>query len=370
MENLLTDHDDPKKRIADAATSRRFVACAAAPTSKQMKKYTSGFMFAAMALLGTLQALAALVGALLWSETAMQVGAAAALIAFFLLAFPSYALFQRRMNRDKKMLVCVTSDGLTVDAWPGDVFSLGDAQLGRWTLKGYRTTKGTALHLRCGKHRFVLGGRDHRIASGTRLKATPVDTVDTWMWAAEFDELLAMVGHPHGLDAGRREPGEPTRCLLMPNPASPPRHSLAIDVGEEAISVIDVKGNAGVASAPLAGVTATAAQSSRSTRYLATRAMPVLVLCVPNAQPLTIGCPDSAGPPQATWSGKTKLTYRFSWRGEAPNEDEPAYVVSDADWLTLVEKLGLAANLEDRARAGAPVPEADAAPRFPAGAPA
>jgi DNA-binding beta-propeller fold protein YncE len=42
-----------------------------------------------------------------------------------------------------------------------------------------------------------------------------------------------------------------------------------------------------------------------------------------------------------------------------PAEDEPAFVVSDADWLTLVEKFGLAPRLEDKARAdvgAAPVP--------------
>ncbi len=77
VDNLLTDHDDPEKRIAalenrlaeqkrgadptpaishDAATSRSFVASAAAPSTKQMMKYTYGFIFAGMALLGTLQA--------------------------------------------------------------------------------------------------------------------------------------------------------------------------------------------------------------------------------------------------------------------------------------------------------------------------
>ena len=31
----------------------------------------------------------------------------------------------------------------------------------------------------------------------------------------------------------------------------------------------------------------------------------VLVVRVPDSQPLTIGCPDFAGPPSATWSGGT-----------------------------------------------------------------
>ncbi len=366
MDNLLTDHDDPEEPSADAAESaqsRRFVASVAPPTAKQMTKYTSGLMLGGMALLGTLQATAALAGALLGSEAVMKVIAGAAFIAFFLLAFPSYAWFQRRINREQKMLICVTNDVLTVDAWPGDVFSLGDAQLGRWTLTGYGITKGTAMHLRCGKHRFLLGGRDCRIARGPRLTAPDVDSVDAWLWAEEFDELLGeLLGAP--------EPAEPTRCLLMPNPtnpANPARRRLAIDVDDGAISVVDLKKNAGAASggpAPVARVTATLAQNSRSTRYLATLTMPVLVVSVPNSQPLTIGCPDSAGPPQVTWRGKTQLTYRFSWRGEVPNEDEPAYVVSDADWLTLVNKFGLAASLEDKSKAGAPPAEAGTAPAF------
>ena len=84
-------------------------------------------------------------------------------------------------------------------------------------------TMGTALHLHCGPHRFVLGGRDHRIAAGTRIEAPdagyglPVD-VDAWLWAPDFDELLTMVGHRSGLDLRRPAPGEPTRCLLFPNP--------------------------------------------------------------------------------------------------------------------------------------------------------
>jgi hypothetical protein len=95
----------------------------------------------------------------------------------------------------------VGSDGVTVHTMPGVVFSFGDAQLGRWTVAGYGgTAKGTALHLRCGEHRFVLGGRDYRIGTGTPLEAVAVDAVDAWMWASEFDELLSIVGLRSGLE--------------------------------------------------------------------------------------------------------------------------------------------------------------------------
>ncbi len=104
-------------------------------------------------------------------------------------------------------------------------------------------------------------------------------------------------------------------------------------------------------------MTATPAQSTRSVAYLGALTTPVLVVCIPNSQPLTIACPDLAEPPQGMWSGRSRLTYRFSWRGEVPPEQEPAFVVSDADWLTLVEKFGLASQMADRARA-----EGDGAP--------
>ena len=403
MDNLLTDHGDPEKRIADlehrlaeqkraadlppasphdGAASRRFVASAAPPTTKQMMKYTYVVIAVAMASLGAVYMALFLVGALLGSTSVMQVGGTVVFFAFFLLAIPGYAAFQRRVNRKKTVLLDVGSDGLTVNTRPGDVFSFSDAQLGPWTLAGYGgTTKGTALHLRSGRHRFVLGGQDHRAASGAPLQAPPVDSVDAWLWAPEFAELLAMVGGPRGLDVRGPAPGQPTRCPLTPNPARmysssffgmfkntatalrlnahPRQASLAIDVGDDEISVIDLKSNALIASAPIAQVTATPAASTRSMPYMGTMSTPVLVVGVGHSQPLTIGCPDFAGPAQATWKGSTKLSYRFSWRGEVPAEQEPAYVVSDADWLTLVEKFGLAPRLEDGARAdaaGAPAP--------------
>jgi hypothetical protein len=66
-------------------------------------------------------------------------------------------------------------------------------------------------------------------------------------------------------------------------------------------------------------------------------AKPGLVVCVPGVQPLTIGCLDLVG-----------LRFRFSWRGDVPWPNErPAYVVSAADWLTLVDKFGLAPQLQD-----------------------
>ncbi|OBG38851.1 hypothetical protein [Mycobacterium sp. E3198] len=391
----MIDQDDPEKRIADLehrlagrssgaaqSPSRQFVASAAPPSTKQMVKYTNVAMFGGIASLGAIYMALFMVGALAGSDKVMKVGGTVVFIAFFLLAMPAYAAFQRRVNRPKKVLIDVGDTSLTVSARPGEVFSFGDAQLGNWTLPGYGgASKGAALHLHSGDHRFVLGGQDRRIAPETPLEAPPVDAVDASLGASEFDELLAFVGRSRGLDVAAPAPGQPTRCLLVPNAArmysssffgmfkntatalrlnsDPPQPSLAIDVSDDAISVIDVKSHARIASAPPDQVTATPAASTRSMPYVGKVTAPVLLVRVADSQPLTIGCPDLSGPPQASWSGRTKLTYRFSWRGDVRPEEEPAFVVSDVDWLTLVEKFGLAPRLEDRvgtAAAGAMTP--------------
>ena len=134
---------------------------------------------------------------------------------------------------------------------------------------------------------------------------------------------------------------------------------LAIDVSDDAIAVIDLKTNALIASAPPAQITAKPAECTRSMPRVGKMTAPVLVVGIPDSPPLTIECPDFAGPPLVTWKGRTKFTYRFAWRDEVPDEQGPAYVIGDADWLTLVEKFGLAPRLEDRVRTGrdeAPTP--------------
>jgi hypothetical protein len=235
----------------------------------------------------------------------------------------------------KKIPICVTSDGLTVDRRPGDVFSFNDAKLGLWTLSG------TALHLRCGRHRFVLGGEDHRVGTATRLEAPPTGHVDGWLRAGDFDEVLTMVARRSGLDIRGPAPGEPLRCLLFPRPSAGvfdfglkkfnPRPSLAVDVGTDAVWLIDPNTNALIASASLAQVTATPANCKYNSEG-GSYTVPVLVVRVPGLQPLTIDGPRSR-----------------AWRGKVPEEKEPEFMVSDADWRVLVEKFGLAPNLVERA---------------------
>jgi hypothetical protein len=254
--------------------------------------------------------------------------------------------------------ICVTSDGLTADKRPGDVFAFRDAQLGLWAFGCM--TLGTALHLQCGAHRFVLGGRDYRVATNPRLEAAPVDRVDAWMWASDFYELLTGIGSRSGLDVRGSAPGEPTRCWLVSTStimgvgystladklAHGLKPDLAIDVGTDAIWVMDPYTNALVVSAWLAQVTTTPAKR----KYAGTTGsggpvtLPILVMGVPGVQPLSIGCLDRGvrGPED---SYRAQGQYRFSWRDAVPEGPEPAYWASGADWLTLVAKFGLAPNL-------------------------
>lgn len=253
----------------------------------------------------------------------------------------------------RKILICTTSDGLTVNRRPGDVFPLADARLGVWGM-------GTALHLRCGPRRFVLGGRDHRIANRTPLEAPPVDKVDAWLRASDFDELLTTVGHRSGSDVRQpasREPtppGQATRCLLLNNPSGRmmlrgegSRPVLALDVGNDAIWVIDPNTSALVASAQLAQVTATPAKYEVYSESSSTNPTAVMVVDVPDLQPLTIGSTTVAG-----HSSLGLLPHRYSWRGKVRKAKRPAYLVTDVDWLTLVKAFGLAPYLEDHAKQG------------------
>ncbi|MBW0016621.1 MAG: hypothetical protein JO236_03615, partial [Mycobacterium sp.] len=237
----------------------------------------------------------------------------------------------RRWGWIIKIPICVTSDGLTAEDSPGDVFSFKDAKLGLFALGQSVTMSGTALHLQSGPHRFVLGGRDHRLGSTTPLQAPPVARVDGWLQAAEFDEVLSMVSSCSGLDIRGPAPGEPLRCLLYPPPKPmgpfaplasqrrhrPPQPRLVVEGGADAIRVIDPNTNAVIASASRAQVTATPA-NYRHVDPEQSYNVPVLVVRVPGLQPLTIRC-------------------HRQWRGSAPKEEkEPEFRVSDADSRALV----------------------------------
>jgi hypothetical protein len=259
-----------------------------------------------------------------------------------------------------KCLITVTGDGLAIDRRRGDVYSFIEAQLGLWV------DMGVALHLRCGRDHFVLGGRDRRVGPATPLDAPPVWLVDAWLPESDFDELLLLGGRSA---ARGPAPGEPTRCLLFPNPLlmqqmgpfafrkkqrltrSLAQPRLFIDVDHGAIRVVDPTSNAVTGSAPVSQVTATPATYQLSGGHVFPSAqniasdavgqhfstMPAMAVCVAGLQPLTIGCRNFAG-----------LQQRFSWSADVPiTNDPPACAVSAADWLTLVEAFGLAPYVED-----------------------
>jgi hypothetical protein len=278
-------------------------------------------------------------------------------------------------SRRRKIIISATNDGLTVHSRRGDVYSFSGAKLGTWGQTG-SMTMGTALHLQCGPRRFILGGRDRRVAAGTRLDAPDVGyglevDVDAWLPAADFEEILTMAGRRSGLDTRPPAPGEPTRCLLFTNALlvqeigpfafrkrqqfmhslSQPR--LAIDAGADAIRVTDPNTNAVIASVSPAQVTATPVVFRPAQRHLVPTLGNVISdtmfnywsttvgmhVSVPGMPPMSIGCRDSV-------SGLDK---RFSWPDNVPSEHGRAeYEVSGTDWLTLLEKFGLAPYLEKR----------------------
>ena len=108
----------------------------------------------------------------------------------------------RRLAYTKRVVICVTAEGLTIDQRPGDVFPFRDAELGQW--RGLRQRQGgpelagRALYLTRGPHRFVLGAADRRVASRVPLEGPQVryGQLDAWTSPRLFDELLAIVG-PH-----------------------------------------------------------------------------------------------------------------------------------------------------------------------------
>lgn len=277
-------------------------------------------------------------------------------------------------SRREKIVISITSDALTVNKRPGDVYSFTGAQLGTWGMTG-GATMGLALHLHSGQKRFILGGRDRRVSASTRLDAPdagyglPID-VDAWVSAADFEEILTAVSRRSGLDIRPPGPGEPSRCLLFGNALklqemgsfalrkqrafvkslSEPR--LAIDVGADGIRVIDPKSGALIAAVSDAQVTATpvtfrpiqgglwvpsfgSVMSRAATKYWSTA--PGIRVNIPGMAPLTIGCRDSV-------SG---LDFRFSWPDGVPVEAARSdYEVAGADWMTLVKKFGLAPQVK------------------------
>jgi hypothetical protein len=160
----------------ESAASRQFVASTPFLASKWTGKRGYIYLFWGLAAYSTLNFVVA---------PKLVFGAA---LGFVLVRLVAYLYWYSR----RKIRMCVTSDALTVNRRQGDVFSLVDAQLG---VLGSGMTMGTSLHLRCGPHIFVLGGRNHGIANGRPLEAPAVDKVDAWLWTIGRSRLQPKM-HP------------------------------------------------------------------------------------------------------------------------------------------------------------------------------
>jgi len=277
-------------------------------------------------------------------------------------------------HNSRRFVVSVAGQALTVDKRPGAVYQFSDARLGLWGMND--ATMGTVLHLHSGPHRFVLGGRDHRIGSGTRLDEPPIVGVDAWLTAQEFDELLGMMGRNSGLDVRPMTPGAPVRCLLFPNAMqvqqmgvfengkrrqlvkAASHASLAIDVDAHGIRVINPGTNAQITAAGNGQWTATpetyqyrgpwyrwlSGERFLTFAFASHLSMrPEMVINLAGMPPLRIAGQGSIG--VSYFKGN-----RFGWRGDVPQRvNDPAeYTVTAADWLILVEKFGLSPYLEIR----------------------
>jgi hypothetical protein len=375
---LLMDQDDPDQRVADlegrlatqrrgadlppaspdhAAGSRQFVALplgrGVGLTLRGLKKL--GLAYVAVALVAVVpamvsEAMAASIPLESSARTAIEMGW---MFGAFVVVVVSFLAF--RWRRRRKIAICVTSDGLTVNQRRGAVYLFTDVKLGAWGPGSL--TVGTALHLHRGPDSLVVGGRDYRLAAGIRLDAPPVDCPDAWMSASDFGELLTVVGRRSQLDVRGPALGEPIRCLLFPYEvlvavtswgfgeklpfSSPPKPRLVIDVGKDEIRVIDPTNNALKASARPGRVTATAKNYVQQLPRSGTWTIPVLVLGVPDLPSMTIGCQEGT-------LGLSGNRPRFPWSdfGTVQDEKPPRYLVTGRDWLTLVEKFGLAPHLE------------------------
>ncbi|MGE0214474.1 hypothetical protein [Mycolicibacterium sp.] len=285
--------------------------------------------------------------------------------------------FWTRRSQSREIVLSVTTEGLTVNTRPGEVYPLRDATLGTWGETG-GATMGVALHLQCGTKRFILGGRDRRAGSGTRLDAPdagyglPID-IDAWLPAAEFDEILALVAGPSGLDVRTPSPDDPIRCLLFPNSLklqelgsslrkqrqflAQQRHPRrALVVSPTRIQLIDPTTDTLLASVSPVHVSAQPVDfrppqqnhwfpsvggivSDAATNHWSRS--PGLRVTIPGMAALTIGCRDTV----------MGLDYRFSWPADVPVEQARAdYEVSGTDWQTLVETFGLTQHLVNHER--------------------
>jgi hypothetical protein len=257
---------------------------------------------------------------------------------FIVIPYLGFVVF---VMKPKKLRIGVNGEGLTINEGAGGVFPLVGAKLGEWYAPGFGTTGGVALHVGDGRHRFVLGGRDHRIDPGMRLDAPPVRSIDAWLSASDFDALLTMLGPRSELGGGGAAPGGPICCLLFENSTlfrtldslrgRRPQPKVALELDGDVIRLTDVATRALIVWAVLSQVTASPGKHTFPGPQRIT--WPTLDVRVPGLRRILIANPEGR---------------RFSWHDRVPRLPSPDFVVSAADWLTLVQKFGLEPLLEVR----------------------
>jgi hypothetical protein len=157
---------------------------------------------------------------------------------------------------------------------------------------------------------------------------------------------------------------EPFRCELVPLPqaysgnfwtkAPPNPPPLVLEMGtKDAIRVLDPTTNAFIASTSLGQVTATPAQHITGGGDSARHTDPLLIVAVPGLQPLRI-----RPSPMQYGIKYSQGSYRYSWSDidggaeRPPHADQPAYGVTEEDWLALIEKFGLSGRVVDEHASG------------------
>ena len=151
---------------------------------------------------------------------------------------------------------------------------------------------------------------------------------------------------------------EPIRCELVPVPPravenfllptkrKPPERPLILEVGtNDAIRVVDAYTMALIASDWLPQVTATPTKYRGGDENNPSYTQPLVTVQVPGMQPLRIG-------PHPSGRSLGAPRFRYGWRGRTSGYKEPAYEVTEAEWLALVGKFGLGSRVIDEDAAG------------------
>jgi hypothetical protein len=148
----------------------------------------------------------------------------------------------------------------------------------------------------------------------------------------------------------------PIRCELVPvkpteyesfrlklKPMAPP---LVLDVAtDDAIRVTDPNTKALIAATWVAEVKAKPATHAYGDEGSTDR-QPLLIMDVPGLHPLRIG----ALPMRNGVEGLP--LYRYCWRGSVGGAGQTAYVVTEAQWLSLVHRFGLGSRVVDEHASG------------------